>query len=260
MTSQAQILGSNPVSLAGKVALITGATRGIGRAVTLLFARMGADIIINYVKSDTLAQEVAAQVEALGQRAFLIKADVSDRAAVEAMGQEIRKQLGEFDILVNNAGLSLTNNLSGLTQEVWDQVIGTNLTGLFNTCQVLVPLIKKQSGGRIINISSIAGRRGSMFGDVHYAATKAGVIGFTQTLARTLAPDITVNAVAPGVTVSDMLAENSPEHVAYIVNNTPMGRAATPEEIAGVCLFLASGLAGFMTGVTLDVNGGNYMG
>jgi 3-oxoacyl-[acyl-carrier protein] reductase len=257
MRPDAQISRSNPVSLEGKVALITGATRGIGRAVALLFAQMGADIIINYVKSDELAQEVAAQVETLGQRAFLIKADVAQREAVERMGEYVQSQVGEFDILVNNAGISLTNNLYGLTQEVWDQVIGTNLTGLFNTCQVLVPLIKKQ--GRIINISSIAGRRGSMFGDVHYAAAKAGVIGFTHTLARTLAPDITVNAVAPGVTVSDMLAENSAEHVDYIVKNTPMGRAATPEEVAGVCLFLASALSGYMTGVVLDVNGGNFM-
>ena len=255
-----QITGTNPVSLEGKIALITGASRGIGRAIALLFAQNGADIIINYLKNEAAAREVASQVEAWGRKAFLSRADVANRADVEAMGQEIKQQTGGVDILVNNAGISLTNNLYGLTQEVWDQVIATNLTGLFNTCQVLVPLIRSGGGGRIINMASIAGRRGSMFGDVHYASAKAGVIGFTQTLARTLAPDITVNAVAPGVTISDMLSENSEEHVSYIVKNTPMGRAATAEEVAGVCLFLASKLAGYLTGVTVDVNGGNFMG
>lgn len=259
MTQPEQFPRLNPVSLEGKTALITGASRGIGRAIALIYAQMGADIIINYQKNELAAREVAQQVEGYGQQAFLIKADVSVRSEVEALGQEVQKQVGKINILVNNAGVSLTNNLFGLTQQVWEQVIGTNLTGLFNTCQVLVPLISHEGGGRIINISSIAGRRGSMFGDVHYAAAKAGVIGFTQTLARTLAPNITVNAVAPGVTVSDMLSENSEDHVSYIVKNTPMGRAATAEEVAGVCLFLASGLSGYMTGVTLDVNGGNFV-
>lgn len=255
-----QISGANPVSLEGKLALITGASRGIGRAIALMFAQNGADIIINYLKNVEAAREVASQIEALGRKAFLLKADVANRAEVEAMGRQIKQENGGLDILVNNAGVSLTNNLYGLTQEVWDHVIATNLTGLFNTCQVLVPLIRGGGSGRIINLASIAGRRGSMFGDVHYASAKAGVIGFTQTLARTLAPEITVNAVAPGVTISDMLSENSEEHVTFIVKNTPMGRAATAEEVAGVCLFLASKLAGYLTGVTVDVNGGNFMG
>jgi NAD(P)-dependent dehydrogenase (short-subunit alcohol dehydrogenase family) len=176
------------------------------------------------------------------------------------MAAQVKAEFGGLDILVNNAGVSLTNDIFGLTPEGWHTVIETNLTGLFNTCQELIPLLQERGGGSIINLSSIAGRRGSMFGDVHYAAAKAGVIGFTQTLARTLARwKIRVNAVAPGVTVSDMLAENSTEHIDFSVRNTPLGRAATVDEVAGVCLFLASGLSGFMTGTTLDVSGGNYM-
>ena len=134
MTPFSPISSGNPVSLEGKVALITGASRGIGRATALMFAQNGADLIINYLKNEAAAREVAARVEAFGRKAFLIKADVANRAAVEAMREEIQRESGGLDILVNNAGLSLTNNLYGLTQEVWEQVIGTNLTGLFNTC------------------------------------------------------------------------------------------------------------------------------
>ncbi len=254
------IFPNNPVSLEGKTALITGASRGIGRATALLFARMGADIGINYLRNQAAAEELATEIGRLGCRAVLFQADVADRAAVVQMAAQVKVAFGGLDILVNNAGVSLTNDIFGLTQETWHQVIETNLTGLFNTCQELIPLMQSQGSGSIINLSSIAGRRGSMFGDVHYAAAKAGVIGFTQTLARTLARwKIRVNAVAPGVTVSDMLAENSSEHLDYIVQNTPLGRSASVEEVAGVCLFLASGLANFMTGTTLDVNGGNYM-
>ncbi len=250
----------NPVSLEGKTALITGASRGIGRATALLFAQMGADIGINYINNQAAAEDVAAEVTRLGRRAVLFQADVADRSTVALLAAQVKAAYGGLDILVNNAGVSLTNDIFGLTQETWHTVIETNLTGLFNVCQELIPLMQDRGGGSIVNLSSIAGRRGSMFGDVHYSAAKAGVIGFTQTLARTLARwKIRVNAVAPGVTVSDMLAENSTEHVDYIVQNTPLGRSATVDEVAGVCLFLASGLSGFMTGTTLDVNGGNYM-
>jgi 3-oxoacyl-[acyl-carrier protein] reductase len=250
----------NPVSLEGKTALITGGSRGIGRATALLFARMGADIGLNYKSNRAAAEEVAAEITGMGRGAVLFEADVAERAAVARMAAQARTEFGGLDILVNNAGVSLTNDIFGLTQETWHTVIETNLTGLFNMCQEFIPLMQERGGASIINLSSIAGRRGSMFGDVHYAAAKAGVIGFTQTLARTLARwKIRVNAVAPGVTVSDMLAENTTEHIDFTVHNTPLGRSATVDEVAGVCLFLASSLSGFMTGTTLDVNGGNYM-
>ncbi|MBN9389121.1 MAG: SDR family oxidoreductase [Chloroflexi bacterium] len=250
----------NPVSLEGKIALITGASRGIGRSTALLFARMGADIGINFVSNRTAAEEVAAEITGIGRRAVLFQANVAKRSEVVRMAGQVRAEFGGLDILVNNAGVSLTNDIFGLTGEVWHKVIETNLTGLFNMCQEFIPLMQDRGGASIVNLSSIAGRRGSMFGDVHYASAKAGVIGFTQTLARTVARwNIRVNAVAPGVTVSDMLAENSTEHVDFIVHNTPLGRPATTAEVAGVCLFLASNLSAFMTGTTLDVNGGNFM-
>ncbi len=251
------------IGLDGKVVLITGASRGIGRETAMSMARAGAGaVVVNYKGRLAEAEAAASEIRDAGAATMLAQADVADRAQVEKAVSKALERFGRIDILVNNAGISLSNPMENLTEADWDAVMDVNLKGVFNFCQLVVPGMKRQRWGRIINLSSIAGRRGSLFGDVHYSAAKAGVIGFTMTLARSLAPyGITVNAIAPGIVVTDLLAESlNPEHLEVASKNIPMGRAGTPADVASVCLFYASSLADYVTGTTLDVNGGGFMG
>ena len=243
--------------LDGRVALITGSGRGIGRATALMLAEYGADIVINDLQAGRHEEEAAAAVRALGRRAAVIPADVSSRPQVESLYGEAVAALGRVDILVNNAGIARSKTMADISEEDWRAVLDVNLTGVFNTCQVFTPAMMERGWGRVVNISSIAGRRGSLFGDVHYSSAKAGVIGFTKCLARIAAPrGVTVNAVAPGIAKTEILSE---EHHQASLSRIPMGRAALPEEIASTVLFFASSLSSYVTGTVLDVNGGSYM-
>ncbi len=188
---------------------------------------------------------------------MVVEADVTDRKSVEMMVRRALDRLGKIDILVNNAGIALSNTMMDISVEDWHRVLNVNLTGVFHTCQVICPHMMERRSGRIINVSSIAGRRGSIFGDVHYSSAKAGVIGFTKCLARIMAPyNVTVNAIAPGIVKTAILSE---EHHQASLPHIPMGRAGEPAEIASVILFYASELSTYVTGTVLDVNGGSYM-
>lgn len=243
--------------LKGKVAFITGARRGIGRAIALTFAKEGADIVVCDVALDSTAQETVRDIEALGRKAIAVQADVATRADVDKAVAEALNVFGRIDILVNDAGIARTNTMMNIPEADWDAVIAVNLKGIFNTCQATAQHMMDRKTGCVINISSIAGRRGSLFGDVHYSSAKAGVIGFTKCMARIVAPyGITVNAIAPGIVTTDIL---SAEHEAASMPLIPLGRAGIPQDIANVALFFASPLSSYVTGTVLDVNGGSYM-
>jgi len=243
--------------LEGKTAFITGARRGIGRAMALTFAEQGADIVVCDLTIDETAQQTVRDIEALGRRALAVKANVAVRADVDAAVEKALGAFGRIDILVNDAGIALTNTMMDIPEADWDAVIAVNLKGVFNTCQATARHMMDRKTGRVINISSIAGRRGSLFGDVHYSAAKAGVIGFTKCMARIMAPyGVTVNAIAPGIVTTDIL---SAEHEAASMPLIPLGRAGRPQDIADAALFFASKLSDYVTGTVLDVNGGSYM-
>jgi 3-oxoacyl-[acyl-carrier protein] reductase len=243
--------------LEGKRAFITGGRRGIGRAIALAFAREGADIAICDLVVDDAAKDAVKAVEALGRRAIAVQADVALRPQVDRAVAEALAALGELDIVVNNAGIALSNTMMDIPEADWDAVIDVNLKGLFNVSQATTARMMERRTGRVINISSIAGRRGSIFGDVHYSSAKAGVIGFTKCMARVVAPyGITVNAIAPGIVSTDIL---SAEHEAASLPMIPLGRTGKPDDIANVALFFASPLSDYVTGTVLDVNGGSYM-
>lgn len=243
--------------ITNKVALITGAGRGIGRETALLLAKNGAHIIINDLKHSEQEEEVASQVRAIGRKAAVYACNIADYDAVRAMYEASMAEFGRVDILINNAGIALSNPMEKISLEDWQTVIDVNLTGVFNTCKLFTPQMQLNGWGRIINISSIAGRRGSQFGDVHYSAAKAGVIGFTKCLAQSVGKfGVTVNAVAPGIAMTQILSD---EHHQASLSKIVLGRAAKPEEIASVILFYASTLSSYVTGTVLDVNGGSYM-
>ncbi len=244
-------------SLEGKVALVTGGARGIGSAAAVMLAEHGADIVVADLQETEDARATMKKIEDTGRRGLFLTADVSGSASVAAMYQAAREHFGKVDILVNNAGIARSNTMADISQEDWDAVIDVNLKGVFNTCKLIAPDMMDRGWGRIINISSIAGRRGSLFGDVHYSSAKAGVIGFTKCLARICGPgSVTVNAIAPGIVKTQILSQ---EHEAVSQSMIPLGRTAVPEEIASVILFFACGMSDYVTGTVLDVNGGSYM-
>lgn len=243
--------------LKGKVAFITGGRRGIGKAIATTFATEGADIVICDLVVDSAAEETVLEIEALGRRAIAVRADVAQRQEVDEAVAAAMKAFGCIDILVNNAGIALSNTMVDISEKDWDAVIDVNLKGTFNTCQATAQHMMDRKSGRVINMSSIAGRRGSIFGDVHYSSAKAGIIGFTKCMARIVAPyGITVNAIAPGIVTTDIL---SAEHEAASMPHIPLGRAGKPQDIANAALFFASPLSDYVTGMVLDVNGGSYM-
>ncbi len=242
-----------------QIVVVTGASRGIGRAVAVRFARDGAAVIVNYRGSEAAAQETAQAVTAAGGEATLVQGDVSSRDDAERLIETAIQQHGRIDVLVNNAGITRDQLLMRMTDDDWDAVLDTNLKGAFYTTRaVLRPMLRKRSG-RIINISSVVGLIGNA-GQGNYAAAKAGLIGFTKSIAREVASrSITVNAVAPGYIATEMTDAIAETMKAKIIEQVPMGRLGTPEDVAEVVAFLASRAASYMTGAVLQVDGGMVM-
>jgi len=244
----------------GKVALVTGASRGIGRAIAIGLAKKGFDVVINYRGSEDKAQEVKKEVESLGVRGYLARFDVSSFSEVKEKIKEIEENFGKVQVLVNNAGITRDTLLMRMKEEDWDAVIKTNLYSVFYVTQAVLPGMMKLRWGRIINISSVVAFTGNP-GQTNYAAAKAGLIGFTKSLALEVASrNITVNVVAPGYIETDMTA-GLPEKVkTAFLENIPLKRPGTPEEVASVVEFLASEEASYITGCVFHVNGGLYRG
>ncbi len=244
--------------LADKVAVVTGAGRGIGRAVALAYAKMGADVAcVSRTKENSA--KVAAEIEVLGRRAWPVAVDVSDTAAVAEAAKGILESAGKVDILVNNAGVTRDNLLMRMSEEEWDTVLNTNLKGAFNFTKALTRSFIKQRSGRIINIASVIGLIGNA-GQSNYAASKAALIGFTKSIARELAPrGITANAIAPGLIETDMTAALDEKTRGEILGDVPLGRFGSPDDIAHAAVFLAMEPTDYITGQVLTVDGGMVM-
>ena len=247
------------LSLENRVAVVTGASRGIGRAIALELAHRGAVLAVNYNSSAAAANEVVAQIATDGGQAVAVQADVSDSGQAQTLVKTAIKALGGLDILVNNAGIIRDNVIMLMKEDDWDDVIDNNLKGTFNCSKAAVRHMMRKRYGRIINITSVAGQMGNP-GQTNYSASKAGQIGFTKALAREIAPrNVTVNAVAPGYVETDILANVPEDTKETILQLTPLGRTATPEEVAYAVAFLASDQAAYITGQVLGVNGGLAM-
>ncbi|HWQ60960.1 MAG TPA: 3-oxoacyl-ACP reductase family protein [Negativicutes bacterium] len=246
--------------LKDKVAIVTGAGRGIGKAIAVALAEHGADIVVNDVNPDN-ARLVAEEIVAKGRRAIAVTADVTDEARVQAMVADGISRLGAIDILVNNAGIVLAGPLTGIAVADWDKVMAVNLKGVFICCKAVFPHMMARRVGRIINIASVAGKRGGgLLGNSCYAASKGGVIAFTKGIAREGGPyNITANAITPALTDTDMTGGLTAEQRESIIKMMPLGRAGRPEDIAAAVCFLASDCAAFVTGVALNVDGGLVM-
>lgn len=246
-------------TMKGKMAFVTGSSRGIGKAIAVALADCGCNTIINYHSSEESAKKAQEEIESRGVKCTLYKADVSNRAQADEMVEDIKATLGGVDILVNNAGINRDRTFLKMTREMWDEVLGVNLNGPFNITHGLLPHMVEKGWGRIINISSIGGQTGN-FGQANYSVTKGGLIAFTMTLAREVArKGVTVNSVSPGYTATDMTAGMPEPVVKHVKNLIPMGRMAEPEEIASAVAFLASPGASYITGQVIGVNGGIYM-
>ena len=247
------------MTLVGKVALVTGGSRGIGRAVALNLAENGADVAINYAGNTAAAEEVKAAIEKLGRKAMLVQGSVADTDGVQAIVNQVVKELGRLDILINNAGITRDGLLMRMKEADWDAVLETNLKGVFNCSKAVMRTMMKQKSGRIVNMASVVGEMGNA-GQANYAAAKAGVIGFTKSLAKEVASrGITVNAVAPGFIATDMTKVLTDDQKAEMAKTIPLGRAGQPEDVANAVLFLVSDEAAYITGQVLNVDGGMVM-
>ncbi|PWM76460.1 MAG: beta-ketoacyl-ACP reductase [Phascolarctobacterium sp.] len=247
------------MQLEGKVALVTGASRGIGKAIALMLAENGADIAVNFAGSTTAAEAVAAEIEKMGRKAILVQGDVSKTEVCAEMVEKVVKELGHIDILVNNAGITRDTLLLRMKEEDWDAVLNTNLKGVFNCTKAAVKYMAKQRSGSIVNISSVVALMGNA-GQANYAAAKAGILGFTRSVAKEMAArGIRVNAVTPGFIKTDMTSVLSEKVVAAMEASIPLARLGEPEDIAKAVLFLVSDNAAYITGQTLHVDGGMVM-
>lgn len=244
-------------ALADKIAIVTGASRGIGRAIAEDLAAAGATVVVNYHANADAADEVVARIVEKGGTAVSIQADVSDFAAAQQLIKETITAYGHIDILVNNAGTIRDGLLLMMNEDAWDTVLDTNLKSVFNCCKAVArPMVRRKQGGRIINISSVSGIVGQA-GQTNYAASKAGMIGFTKSLAKELGSrKITVNAIAPGFVLTDLTSGLDDKLVEKTVEMIPLGRWGEAQEIANVVTFLASDNASYITGQTIQVDGG----
>jgi len=246
--------------LEGKVAIVTGASRGIGRAIAERFAAEGAKVVVNYFSNEAEAGKVVDGIKQGGAEAIAVRGDVSKSADVKHLVESAVKQFGRVDILVNNAGVMVTKPALEASEEDWDRTIDVNLKGAYLCSKEVAPLMMKQQGGRIINMSSNSGLyHPSAMRFTEYVVSKAGLNGLTKALALAWGPHITVNAICPGWIKTDMIADTDPEVEARILGETALGRWGTPDEIAGAAVFLASRDANFITGELLIVAGGRGM-
>ena len=245
--------------LTGKTAVVTGGSRGIGRAICIELAKQGANVVVNYSGSEAKAAEVVKEIEALGTKAVAIQANVADSAAVESLMKQALEMFGTIDILVNNAGITRDNLLMRMKEQEWDDVMDTNLKGVFLCTKAVTRQMMKQRAGRIINISSIVGVAGNP-GQANYVAAKAGVIGLTKTTAQELASrNILVNAIAPGFITTEMTDALPEEIKETMLKQIPLAKLGQPEDIAKAVVFLASDSANYITGQTLHIDGGLVM-
>lgn len=245
--------------LEGKTALITGATRGIGRACAHALADAGANIVLNYLRSADVAQELAREITRKEVHCMEVRADISQESEAQEMVARAAAHFGGIDILVNNAGITRDRTFLKMTRAIWDEVLGVNLNGPFTITQAVLPGMVERGWGRIINMASVVGQTGN-FGQANYAVTKGGIIAFTMTLAREVArKGVTVNAVAPGFIDTDMTKSIPDAIKSQVLLSTPLGRMGSPEEVAWAVVFLASPRASYLTGQVIAVNGGMYM-
>lgn len=245
--------------LENKGAVVTGGSRGIGRAVAEALAAEGATVAVIYAGNTKAAEDTVCTIEESGGKAFAVQCDVADEDTVTDMVKMVHEKLGTIDVFVNNAGITRDGLLMRMKREDWDAVLSTNLTGVYNCTKAVTKIMMKQRSGSIINMTSVVGETGNA-GQANYAAAKAGVIGFTKSVAKELASrNIRVNAVAPGCIDTDMTAVLSDAVKEEMIKSIPLGRTAAPEEVAQAVVFLASQKAGYITGQTLNVDGGMVM-
>jgi 3-oxoacyl-(acyl-carrier-protein) reductase len=247
------------MQLQGRTALVTGASRGIGRAIALALAQEGADVAVNYVSSEAPAKQVADEIMKMGRRALLAQADVADYPDTFRMAQQVLKEFGHLDILINNAGINSDKTFVKMDHASWRRVLAINLDGVFNSTKVFIDQMIKQDWGRVVNITSVIGQIGN-FGQANYAASKAGVAAFTKSLAKELAnKGITVNAVSPGFTETDMVTGIPDKVKSRLLEQIPMRRFGKSEEVARACVYLCSADGDYITGAELSINGGLFM-
>ena len=247
------------MQIEGKIAFVTGASRGIGRAIALTLAEAGADVAVNYAGNAAAAEEVAAEIRKMGRRALILQGDVSQTDSAASMLDAVVAEFGRCDILVNNAGITRDGLLMRMKEEDWDAVLNTNLKGVFNCTKAALKYMMKQRSGKIVNIASVVGIMGNA-GQANYAAAKAGCIGFTKSVAKEVASrGITVNAVAPGLIATDMTSVLPDKVIEEMAAGIPLKRAGQPVDVAKAVLFLVSDDAAYITGQTLNVDGGMVM-
>ena len=247
------------MNLKGRTALVSGASRGIGRAIALALAEEGADLAVNYVSSEAPAKEVVEQIQKMGRKAILAQADVGDFPDTFRMAQEVLKEFGHLDILINNAGITSDKTFVKMDHASWRRVLAVNLDGVFNCTKVFIDQMLKQNYGRVVNITSVIGQIGN-FGQANYAASKAGVMAFTKSLAKELAgKGVTVNAVAPGFIETEMV-DAIPEKVkSRLLEQIPLKRFGRAEEVGRAVVYLVSDDGDYITGAELSINGGLFM-
>jgi len=247
--------------LKGKVALVTGASRGLGAGIAIALHRQGAAVAVNYVQGAAQAEEVCSRMKSEGGKAVAIQADVTLQADVRAMVKQAEASLGPIDILVNNAGHNPLHSIDRMSEEDWEKVIALNLKSYFLVSKAVLEGMAKRKTGRIINVTSISGQRGGLACDVDYSAAKAGIMGFTRSLARWAAPQgILVNAVAPGyIATENLFAVCNEERIKQLIASIPLGRLGTPEDIGEVVASLAGPAGAYMVGEVLTVNGGAHI-
>jgi len=245
--------------LANKVAIVTGGSRGIGRSIVLEFARQGADVAFNFLKSEDKALQLKKEIETIGRKVLIFRQDVKDYDAIKIMVESVKNHFGKLDIIVNNAGILRDKALMLMEEQDWEEVITTNLTGAFNLVRAAIVSFMKQKSGNIINITSVAGVKG-MPRQVNYSASKAGMIGLTKALAKEVGPyNVRVNAIAPGYIDTDMVKDLKESYKEELLKRIPLSRFGKSDEIAKVATFLASDKTKYITGQTITVDGGLAM-